>query len=93
MDNGQNGNGSIRPVERYDVGHVQEVIRQAHVIAPDFPALSAGPTCSTTNTAGGSCSSSNTATVSGLGFVSLQATFTGNMSTTGARFAAYAECK
>ena len=30
MDNGQKGNGSIRPVERYDVGHVQEVIRQAH---------------------------------------------------------------
>src|SRR5271169_6797343 len=30
MDNGQTGNGSIRPVERYDVGHVQEVIRQAH---------------------------------------------------------------
>lgn len=30
MDNGQKGNGSIKPVERYDVGHVQEVIRQAH---------------------------------------------------------------
>ena len=30
MENGQNGNGSIKPVERYDVGHVQEVIRQAH---------------------------------------------------------------
>lgn len=29
MEN-QNGNGSIRPVERYDTGHVQEVIRQAH---------------------------------------------------------------
>ncbi len=30
MENGQKGNGSLRPVERYDVGHVQEVIRQAH---------------------------------------------------------------
>jgi hypothetical protein len=28
MENEQNG--SIRPVERYDVGHVQAVIRQAH---------------------------------------------------------------
>ena len=30
MENVQRVNGSIRPVERYDVGHVQEVIRQAH---------------------------------------------------------------
>jgi hypothetical protein len=30
MENGQNGNGSIRPVGRADVGHVQEVVRQAH---------------------------------------------------------------
>jgi len=30
MESVQNGNGSIRPSERYDVGHVQEVIRQAH---------------------------------------------------------------
>jgi len=30
MENGQNALGSLRPVERYDVGHVQEVIRQAH---------------------------------------------------------------
>lgn len=30
MDNGQKVVGSIRPTERYDVGHVQEVIRQAH---------------------------------------------------------------
>src|SRR3984893_15721819 len=30
MENVQRGNGSIRPVERYDVGHVQEVVRQAH---------------------------------------------------------------
>jgi hypothetical protein len=30
MENGQKVNGSLRPVERYDVGHVQEVIRQAH---------------------------------------------------------------
>ena len=30
MENGQRANGSIRPVERYDIGHVQEVIRQAH---------------------------------------------------------------
>ena len=29
MENGQKGN-SIKAVERYDVGHVQEVIRQAH---------------------------------------------------------------
>jgi hypothetical protein len=29
MENGK-GNGSIKPIERYDVGHVQEVIRQAH---------------------------------------------------------------
>ncbi len=30
MENGQKSNGSIRPAERYDVAHVQEVIRQAH---------------------------------------------------------------
>lgn len=30
MENGQKGNGLSRPMERYDVGHVQEVIRQAH---------------------------------------------------------------
>jgi hypothetical protein len=32
MESGQklSGNGSIKPSERYDVGHVQEVIRQAH---------------------------------------------------------------
>jgi len=30
MENGQKGIGSVRPSERYDVGHVQEVIRQAH---------------------------------------------------------------
>lgn len=30
MENGQNGNGSIKAVERNDVGHVQEVVRQAH---------------------------------------------------------------
>jgi chorismate mutase len=30
MENGQNGSSSIKAVERYDVGHVQEVIRQAH---------------------------------------------------------------
>jgi hypothetical protein len=30
MENGQKASGSIVPVERYDVGHVQEVIRQAH---------------------------------------------------------------
>jgi hypothetical protein len=30
METGQRGNGSIKPSERYDVGHVQEVIRQAH---------------------------------------------------------------
>jgi len=30
MVNGQNGNGSIKAVERNDVGHVQEVVRQAH---------------------------------------------------------------
>ena len=30
MENGQKGNGSLRQIERYDVGHVQEVIRQAH---------------------------------------------------------------
>jgi hypothetical protein len=30
MENGQKVNSSLRPVERYDVGHVQEVIRQAH---------------------------------------------------------------
>jgi hypothetical protein len=30
MENGQNGSSSMKPVERYDVGHVQEVIRQAH---------------------------------------------------------------
>lgn len=29
-ENGHKGNGSIKPSERYDVGHVQEVIRQAH---------------------------------------------------------------
>lgn len=30
MENGQRANGSIGQVERYDIGHVQEVIRQAH---------------------------------------------------------------
>ena len=30
MDNGQKTNGVLRPIDRYDVGHVQEVIRQAH---------------------------------------------------------------
>jgi hypothetical protein len=30
MENGQKANGLMRPVERYDIGHVQEVIRQAH---------------------------------------------------------------
>ena len=30
MENGQRFNSSLRPVDRYDVGHVQEVIRQAH---------------------------------------------------------------
>lgn len=30
MEDGQKANGSIKPAERYDVGHVQEVIRQAH---------------------------------------------------------------
>lgn len=30
MENVQGANGSIRPLERYDVSHVQEVIRQAH---------------------------------------------------------------
>jgi hypothetical protein len=30
MENGQNGKISMKPSDRYDVGHVQEVIRQAH---------------------------------------------------------------
>jgi hypothetical protein len=30
MENVQKTNGSLRPIDRYDVGHVQEVIRQAH---------------------------------------------------------------
>src|SRR5579864_2604124 len=30
MENGQRSNGSMGQVERYDIGHVQEVIRQAH---------------------------------------------------------------
>ena len=30
MENGQMYNGSFRPIERYDIGHVQEVVRQAH---------------------------------------------------------------
>ena len=30
MEVGQRANGSIKPSDRYDVGHVQEVIRQAH---------------------------------------------------------------
>ena len=30
MENGHMSGGSLRPVDRYDVGHVQEVIRQAH---------------------------------------------------------------
>lgn len=30
MENGQIYNTSLRPVERYDIGHVQEVVRQAH---------------------------------------------------------------
>src|SRR6201993_4156579 len=30
MENGQKTTGSLRPTDRYDVGHVQEVVRQAH---------------------------------------------------------------
>ena len=30
MENGQMSSTSLRPIDRYDVGHVQEVIRQAH---------------------------------------------------------------
>lgn len=30
MENGQTTNGAIGPAARYDIGHVQEVIRQAH---------------------------------------------------------------
>lgn len=30
MENGQIYNSSFRPIERYDIGHVQEVVRQAH---------------------------------------------------------------
>jgi hypothetical protein len=30
MENGQIYNGPFRPIERYDIGHVQEVVRQAH---------------------------------------------------------------
>ena len=30
MESGQNSSGSLTPVARYDVGHVQEVIQQAH---------------------------------------------------------------
>lgn len=30
MENGQTASGLMRPVERYDIGQVQEVIRQAH---------------------------------------------------------------
>jgi hypothetical protein len=30
MENAGNSNGSLRTIDRYDVGHVQEVIRQAH---------------------------------------------------------------
>ena len=29
MENGQKGNGSLKPADRYAIGHVQEVIRQA----------------------------------------------------------------
>ena len=29
MENGQKGNGSLKPVEKHDTGHVQEVVRQA----------------------------------------------------------------
>ena len=30
MESGQNGKSTVKPSDRYDVGHVQEVIRQAH---------------------------------------------------------------
>ena len=30
MENGQVYNAAFRPIERYDIGHVQEVVRQAH---------------------------------------------------------------
>ncbi|HTS05296.1 MAG TPA: hypothetical protein VMP68_06910 [Candidatus Eisenbacteria bacterium] len=30
MENLESSNGSFRPVDRYDIGHVQEVVRQAH---------------------------------------------------------------
>ena len=29
MENGQKGNGSLKPIEMHDTGHVQEVVRQA----------------------------------------------------------------
>ena len=30
MDSGQNSSGSLAPIARYDISHVQEVIQQAH---------------------------------------------------------------
>src|SRR6516162_10561879 len=30
MENVERSSSSLRPIDRYDVGHVQEVIRQAH---------------------------------------------------------------
>ncbi|MGB8064549.1 MAG: hypothetical protein WCF26_21855 [Candidatus Sulfotelmatobacter sp.] len=30
MESGQNSSGSLTPIARYDIGHVQEVIQQAH---------------------------------------------------------------
>ena len=30
MESGQNASGSLSPIARYDIGHVQEVIQQAH---------------------------------------------------------------
>ena len=30
MENGQNSSGALQAMERRDIGHVQEVIRQAH---------------------------------------------------------------
>jgi hypothetical protein len=59
--------------------------------SPGSLTTSSGPTCPTANSAGASCSSSNTASVTPLGFMSLQATWSGTLSGT-AHFAATVQC-
>jgi hypothetical protein len=61
--------------------------------SPGSLATTNGPSCTTANSAGASCTfSPATATVTGLGYFALEATWTGGLLNP-AKFAAYIECK